>query len=128
MHLLQRDILHTLRFFHHKGGQAKCTGNNCKGKVLLDLTRIQDPVLECPGNEIPSSLESVLRVHHYLGSEGNRDEKSERYKDLSIMPETELTHWLVPFIESVDKKPAVRLLDGAGEVEFWRKKRIAAKA
>jgi len=85
----QAEKFDTLRFLQHRA-KGICHAN-CKGKVLVDVSRIpkehlvheyyvtnksiptstfgaHDPVRECNGTLIPSYRHSVLRVHHYLGS------------------------------------------------------------
>ena len=169
---LNATKLDTLRFFQHRA-KGICK-RNCKGKALLEVSRIPDehllhpvtlrkqyeqrqepvptklpplsplgphtPVLECRNDEIPNYLTSILRVQHYLGSEeaffarkdyrgANRDKKFNWYRNLSSRPELEATHWVTHFIQKVGGvEQAAALLDGAGEVQFWKQQKLLAAA
>ena len=134
--------LDTLRFRQHRE-KGKCA-SNCKGKVLLDLSRIpddhlvhsrkggvshfgpHDPIVECNKTLIPNYLHSVLRVQHYLGSKEaffakhdprRTNKKFNWYKNLKSVPEMEATHWFKSFVDSMGEEKAQALLKGAGEID-----------
>merc|ERR1712238_403770 len=82
---------YTLRYLQH-GGTGRGCKKNCKGKTIVDVSRIpidhlthsdfipggatsgctpHNPVPECNGTLVPDYDSSIFAVHHYLKSIGS---------------------------------------------------------
>jgi len=133
----------TLRYFHH--AQRGKFDYNHYGKVIVDLSRthrkeidrdmysIHRPNYKTCLVPLKPYVDSILRVHHYLGSweqYAARDDvrrSKERFEEFGLVnfgTDYQLQHWLRKFVERVGINKSKLLLSHTGVIEKGTKRII----